>query len=220
MARGLLGPHVSLTGGTYKKSGAWEWELELGKPRGVIGGFGRRHRKGSFLLRFLPHKPVPPCSRDGQHTIELLYRHALNINKGGRGRKRRAHGSSGHPGSQPHKNTIIRQRLFFAQWLDYRCLVALEPVPPCAELPHRLARRTAARPFVPGDEGLELLAPEGALPRQDGLARRLLRRSSRNTWPPRPPPSWRPCASSSLVGRRRHGTPENHKAGANKRHGA
>ena len=85
MARGLLEPHVSLIGGTYKKSSAWEWKL--GKPRGVIRGFGfgRRHRKGSFLLRFLPHKPVPPCSRDGQHTIELLYRHAFNINKGGGG---------------------------------------------------------------------------------------------------------------------------------------
>ena len=143
MAWGLLEPHVSLIGGTYKKSSAWEWEL--GKPRGVIRGFGRR--RGSCLLRFLPLKPVSPCSRDGQNTIELLYRHALNINKGGGGnnsgagkggggRKTRAHGSSGHPGSQPHKNIIIRQRLFFAQWLDYRCLVALEPVPPCAELRH------------------------------------------------------------------------------------
>ena len=51
MAWGLLEPHVSLIGGTYKKSSAWEWEL--GKPRGVIRGFGRRHRRGSFLLRFL-----------------------------------------------------------------------------------------------------------------------------------------------------------------------
>ena len=51
------------------------------------------------------------------------------------------------------------------------------------------------------------------------LAPDMLRRSSRSALPPRPPPSWRPCASSSLVGRRRHGTPENHLAGANKRHG-
>ena len=85
MARGLLEPHVSLIGGTYKKCSAWEWELELGKPRGVIGGFGHRHRKGSLLLRFLPFKPVSLFSRDGKSTIELLYRHAPNINKGGGG---------------------------------------------------------------------------------------------------------------------------------------